>query len=362
MKKSAPITRYIVNRMSHHAAHSGYDQLTHYIEGRVLGPNRLHRFFDRLPERVLANLRRSAGTWYNSQALKQELQNIPDFLFASGRIYHFLYGEDSFHYSGYLNPRASNKIVATFHMPPQKFLAITQGRRHLKTLDAVVVIAPNQEELFKNMVAPERVHLIPHGVDTRFFRSQEGVQRSGRRCIFVGVHMRNFQMLRQVMQSVTEKEGNITFTVITFEEYFHHFSGLRNVSLHASVAEEALLNAYNSASVAEEALLNAYNSADLLLMPVHDGTANNAILEAMACSLPVVATRVGGIPRYVNDGSAVLVEPDDVQGMADAVLTILNDSMRRQAMSREARTLAEQFDWTVIADRMRDLYNRLMEQ
>jgi len=348
MKQGAPTTRYIVNRMSHHAAHSGYDQLTHYIEGRVLGPNRLHRFFDRLPERILANIRRTAGTWYNSQALKQELQNIPAFFFKSGRIYHFLYGEDSFHYSGYLNPRASNKIVATFHMPPQKFLAITQGRRHLKTLDAVVVIAPNQEELFKNIVAPERVHLIPHGVDTRFFRPQEGVQRSGRRCIFVGVHMRNFQMLRQVIQRVTEKEGDITFTVITFDAHFHHFSGLRNVSLYASVAEDALLD--------------LYNSADLLLMPVHDGTANNAILEAMACSLPVVATRVGGIPRYVNDGSAVLVEPDDVQGMADAVLTILNDSMRRQAMSREARTLAEQFDWTVIADRMRDLYNRLMEQ
>lgn len=348
MGKQQPVIQYIVNRMPHHSAHSGYDQLTKHINSRTMEPNTLYQMLDRLPERILANIRRTAGTWYNSQALKQELQNIPAFFFKSGRIYHFLYGEDSFHYSGYLNPRASNKIVATFHMPPQKFLAITQGRRHLKTLDAVVVIAPNQEELFKNLVAPERVHLIPHGVDTRFFRPQEGVQRSGRRCIFVGVHMRNFQMLRQVIQRVTEKEGDITFTVITFDAHFHHFSGLGNVSLYASVAEDALLD--------------LYNSADLLLMPVHDGTANNAILEAMACSLPVVATRVGGIPRYVNDGSAVLVEPDDVQGMADAVLTILNDSMRRQAMSREARTLAEQFDWTVIAGRMRDLYNRLMEQ
>ena len=150
----------------------------------------------------------------------------------------------------------------------------------------LVVLAPNQEELFKNIFAPERVHLIPHGVDTRFFRPQEGVQRSGRRCIFVGVHMRNFKMLRQVIQSITEKEGDITFTIITFEEHFHHFSGLRNVSLYSSISEDELLG--------------LYGAADVLLMPMHDCTANNAVLEAMACGLPVVATRVGGLGLYVN--------------------------------------------------------------
>ena len=136
MKKAPFNIFYIVNRMSHHATHSGYDQLLRYVDSTIVEPNVLRRVLARVPERVLANLRRTAGPWYNSRALKQELQNIPAFFFTAGRIYHFLYGEDSFHYSGYLNPRTSNKLVATYHMPPQKFLTITRGRRHLKTLDA----------------------------------------------------------------------------------------------------------------------------------------------------------------------------------------------------------------------------------
>jgi hypothetical protein len=156
MKQAAPAIRYIVNRVSHHATHSGYDQLTRYIESRVVQPNRFRRVLDQLPEWVLANLRRTAGNWYNSTALKMELQQIPDFLYASGQVFHFLYGEDSFHYAGYLNPRKGNKIVASFHMPPEKFLNITRGRRHLKTLDAAVIVAPNQEELFKTIITPAR--------------------------------------------------------------------------------------------------------------------------------------------------------------------------------------------------------------
>jgi glycosyltransferase involved in cell wall biosynthesis len=348
MKQAAPAIRYIVNRVSHHATHSGYDQLTRYIESRVVQPNRFRRVLDRLPEWVLANLRRTAGNWYNSTALKMELQQIPDFLYASGQVFHFLYGEDSFHYAGYLNPRKGNKIVASFHMPPEKFLNITRGRRHLKTLDAAVIVAPNQEELFKTIIDPGKVHLIPHGVDTEFFHPKAATAGRPRRCIFVGVHLRNFKMLRAVIENICSQEQNIFFSIITFKDQFAHFAGLRNVSLYSSISEDELLG--------------LYGAADVLLMPMHDCTANNAVLEAMACGLPVVATRVGGLGLYVNKTCAVLVDPDDVQGMADAVLALITDKQRLEEMSRGARSVAQQFDWQVIAEKMRNLYNGLVQQ
>jgi len=347
MKQGAPTTRYIVNRMFHHAAHSGYDQLTHYIEGRVLGPNRLHRFFDRLPERILANIRRTAGTWYNSQALKQELQNIPAFFFKSGRIYHFLYGEDSFHYSGYLNPRRSNKMVATFHMPPDKFREIMSGTRHLATLDAAVIVAPNQKEMFRPVIDAAKVHLIPHGVDTHFFQPPAKGKLITKKVIFVGSHMRNFPMLRNVIQTMQRQDADLSFTVVTLQSCFNHFAGLENTTLRAAIPEEELCA--------------LYQNADLLLMPMHDCTANNAVLEAMACGLPVIATRVGGIDLYVNDSSAILVTPDDVRGMAEAALALINNKERLQAMANNARKMAEQFAWEVIADKMEALYQQLFD-
>src|SRR5699024_7357670 len=55
-----------------------------------------------------------------------------------------------------------------------------------------------------------------------------------------------------------------------------------------------------------------------------------ALLKAMACGLPVVATRVGGVPEIVrHDIDGVLVEPGDVQGLAKAMQRLSNDPALR---------------------------------
>ncbi len=159
---------HLTKRMSHHSLHSGYDQLSKHMDCRIIQPNSVSRLLDFCPERVLAQLRRTAGSWYNSKNLKGELQNIPEFILKSNRTYHFLYGDDLFHYSGYLNPRKSNKLIATFHLPPKKFLRVTPTTHHLKKLDAIIVVAPNQADLFQDIAGSDKVHLIPHGIDTEF--------------------------------------------------------------------------------------------------------------------------------------------------------------------------------------------------
>jgi glycosyltransferase involved in cell wall biosynthesis len=64
----------------------------------------------------------------------------------------------------------------------------------------------------------------------------------------------------------------------------------------------------------------------------------NVILEAMASSLPVVASRVGGIPELVQDGqTGMITEPGDPQGFADALINLLNNEQLRREMGRRAR-------------------------
>jgi glycosyltransferase involved in cell wall biosynthesis len=58
-----------------------------------------------------------------------------------------------------------------------------------------------------------------------------------------------------------------------------------------------------------------------------------SLLDAMACSRPIVATRAGGIPEVVDDGvTGVLVPPRDHQAMAEAIVALLEDRARRTAM------------------------------
>jgi L-malate glycosyltransferase len=86
---------------------------------------------------------------------------------------------------------------------------------------------------------------------------------------------------------------------------------------------------------------------ELLVLPSRSEPFGIALIEAMACKKPVVATKIGGIPEIVdNGGNGILVEPDDPTALADALLTILTDATlamtianRGHAMVRERFTV-----------------------
>jgi glycosyltransferase involved in cell wall biosynthesis len=88
------------------------------------------------------------------------------------------------------------------------------------------------------------------------------------------------------------------------------------------------------------------NAADLYLNTNRVDNMPVSVVEACALGLPVVATRVGGIPDLLTDGdNALLVPSDDHVRMADAVLQLLRDPDLAARLSRNARSLAEQSAW-----------------
>ncbi len=83
-----------------------------------------------------------------------------------------------------------------------------------------------------------------------------------------------------------------------------------------------------------------------------------AALEAAASGLPVVASRVGGLPEVVADGeTGLLVEPDDPAALAAALSALIHNPERRRAMSAAARAHAvARYDWHACARAMERLY------
>jgi L-malate glycosyltransferase len=75
--------------------------------------------------------------------------------------------------------------------------------------------------------------------------------------------------------------------------------------------------------------------SDLFLLPSAQESFGLAALEAMACEVPVVASRVGGLPEVVEDGvSGFLCEPSDTDGMARAAVALLSDNALHQRFSK----------------------------
>jgi len=101
---------------------------------------------------------------------------------------------------------------------------------------------------------------------------------------------------------------------------------------------------------------------DLFLQPSGMESFGLAALEALACGVPVVGSRVGGVPEVVKDGSlGLLCEPGDVSGMAKAVLSLLEDRARSEAMSTAAiATVHAEFRREPIVDRYEAYYRKIL--
>jgi glycosyltransferase involved in cell wall biosynthesis len=103
--------------------------------------------------------------------------------------------------------------------------------------------------------------------------------------------------------------------------------------------------------------------ADILLLPSELESFGLVALEAMACEVPVIATRVGGIPEVVDDGKdGFLFDVGDVSSMAEGCLRILADSRLRETMGESARVHARRdYCSTKIVQLYEDLYRRTIQ-
>ena len=88
----------------------------------------------------------------------------------------------------------------------------------------------------------------------------------------------------------------------------------------------------------------------------------NALLEAMACGMACVATRVSGSEDLIQEGvNGLLVEPDDYDAMAQALLTLLRDPQRAATYGKAARAMVEQhYTLQQIIDMYTDIYHHLI--
>lgn len=95
-----------------------------------------------------------------------------------------------------------------------------------------------------------------------------------------------------------------------------------------------------------KAVARYLQAADFLVHPSHTEGMPQAVLEAMSCGLPVVATRVGGVPEAVAEGeNGLLVPPHDAEALREALeRMVVQHDFRHQAGQRSLAITAEQFD------------------
>lgn len=108
-------------------------------------------------------------------------------------------------------------------------------------------------------------------------------------------------------------------------------------------------------------LASFYQASDIFVRPSRSEGLGNAFLEAMASGLPIIGTRVGGIPDFLLDGeTGVFCEVENPESLAKGVLKIQSDPELREKLIEQGRSLVRQkYDWNPIAQQFHDVLKQL---
>lgn len=107
-----------------------------------------------------------------------------------------------------------------------------------------------------------------------------------------------------------------------------------------------------------------YEALDVFVLSSLREGLPNVLLEAMALELPVIATRIAGIPRLIDDGNnGLLIAPDDVNALERALVRLLGDADLRLRLSQAARRTVEvHYSFALRMQKIAELYDRLLDR
>ncbi len=302
-------------------------------------------------KRMEAAVHASGMAWYSSNDLEIEVKLFLRSCFTSRSAIHFLDGEHGYCYLAELlqrfRPRQRDnvRIIVTYHQPPAVMPEIFKRYDHLRRVDGIVLVGSNQYDFFRRYAPADIISVIPHGVHSSFFSPPPGGRPFNPQrftCLCVGYHLRDYEFLVRVAAKV-QGFSHIRFRIISGSTEAATLGNLKNVTVESGLSDEKLLDAYRQAAV--------------LTMPLTDTTANNVILEAMACGLPVLTTDVGAIRDYVDEASAMLFAPHDIDNFAEALVALSRNQGLCATMGLHARKqVEERFSLETTAARYAALY------
>jgi len=252
--------------------------------------------------------------------------------------------------------------VGTFHAARESNVFYAYGRRLIRRwqgkLDGKIAVSQAAVQHIQKYF-PGYYNIIPNGVDVEHFaRAVEPLPQFSdgkRNVLFVGrpEKRKGLRFLIRAFVGVQRALPDTRLIIVGAGDFSRYERAVRNAKLHH-------VSFYSHVPFDE--LPRYHHSAHVFCAP-NTGFESQGIvlLEAMAAGLPIVASNIDGFAGVVTHGvEGLLVRPEDPQALANALIEVLSDQERRQAMGSRGRERAQYYSWDRVSQQVLTYYERLL--
>jgi glycosyltransferase involved in cell wall biosynthesis len=339
---------YLRDQIAWFGSHTGYEQLTRFMaketKSSVVGRRggQLTRYLGSSYARLQGRSGRGATDFSEVEfRFRRNLQRP--------RLSHILYLEDHLNLINAWKRRPGN-VIGTIHLPASVWRP--EQCKSLSRLTAALVLYHRDIAFFEKHVGKERVKFIHHGADLEFFKPDITKLLTPPRILYSGVFLRNEPMLVRLVNQLLEEIPQLRFDLLI---PLHHRKSPNLAPLlnHPAVTWHAGLN--------DEELRELYQKSYLMLLPMNDSGANTAVVEALACGLPIATTDVGGIRDYAGGDILKVVANNDDRAMVELIAEYVTKPALRNEVAQQCRQFAEaNLAWPLVARKHIAAYEEIL--
>jgi glycosyltransferase involved in cell wall biosynthesis len=232
---------------------------------------------------------------------------------------------------------------------------------NLSKSSGLLVSTRSEESQLRRIGYESPIHIIPNGVNLHRFilpnrvnaRNRFSLQKNDFALLYLGrIHpKKGLDILIEALSSIHKAHANVcllvagSFANASYEQTIHSL-----IDKHHLQDRVTLLGELN-----DDEKLYAYAAANLFVLPSHSEGFSNAILEAMACSLPVVITPGCNFPEVALEGAGLVIDAS-APSLTNAVESLLSNQKNLERMGNCGRQLIEQrYDWRLLASKTHEL-------
>ena len=238
--------------------------------------------------------------------------------------------------------------------------------RHFSDRVIAVSEGTRQHHLKMGQLPPDKVITLYNGIDLSRFtpvtaesrratRAEFGIPPQAPLLITVAVLRppKGIQYLIEALPRILQAMPQARYLLVGDGE---HRAALQALAQKHSVAERVIF------AGSRTAIPDLLAAADLFVLPTLTEALPTVLAEAMAAQLPIVASKVGGVPEMVEDRrNGLLVPPAEPASLADACLKILQNPAQAQAMAAAGRQIVEEkFNITRHVQQLGDIYQEIL--